>query len=460
MKRILLLLLLPIMLLVLGGCASKKYAKRGDKYEQAGMWEPAAESYIRSLTSKRDNIDALVGLKRTGQKTIDEKCLKVLKAYEADAIKETVYGYLDIVNFRNRASAVGAELSINDRATDYFNDAKPKYIEQVYSDAQNSIDTEKFSQAETQLVEIESLEPGYGNVAEMLKVARCEPLYRQGKEYMSGGFNRKAYANFEKILKTHGGYKDSKELREESLLKAMITIKVEDFKTQTGNQEVATRIQGSIVSQLNALNNPFIKIVDTENTQQILDEQRRSVTVGSDIQIGKILAAKAILSATIVEYNQLFGKLNKTEKRGYLKEVTVTKDKATGLETKTVSYKKVIYYTYSIKNNSVISLKYQLTSIETGAVMVSDVVREFHEDEANYATFDGDEDKLVPGNWLSISKDSEKDYISDNPADVSALKKLLKAKKEVSSVAQLTDKAISEIATKTSQKINKYNPEQ
>lgn len=460
MKRFLLLALIPVLVLFLDGCASKKYAKKGDKFEQAGMWEDAAEAYIRSLSSKRDNFDAISGLKRAGQRAVDEKCLKVLKAYESEALKETVYGYLGVVSLKNRASAVGVELTINDRATDYFDDAKPKYIEQIYAEAQVSLDAEKFPQAESLLAEIETLEPGYGNVQEMLKIAQCEPVYRQAKDYMASGLNRKAYANFDKILKQHNSYKDSKELKDEALQKALITIKVDNFKAQVGSQELVTRIQGSVLSQLNALNNPFIKVVDTESTQQILDEQMRGVSVGSDIQIGKILAAKAILSASLVEFNQFYGKLIKTEKRGYLKEVTVTKNKETGLEEKKASYKKVIYYTYSIKNNTALALKYQLTSIETGAILVSDVVREFKEDEANYATFEGDDDKLVPGHWESMSKDSEKDYVNDNSAAVSELRGLLKAKKEIQSVAQLTDKAISEIAAKTSQKINKYNPEQ
>lgn len=460
MKRLLLFLIVSTLILGFEGCASKKYAKRGDKYEQAGMWESAAESYMRSLASKRDNIDALVGLKRTGQKTIDEKTLKMMKAYESDGLKETVYGYLDIINFKNRASAVGVELSVSDRATDYFNDAKPKYIEKIYSEAQALLDAEKFTQSESILKEIETIEPGYGNVQEMLKVSKCEPLYRQGKEYMTSGANRKAYANFEKIIKEHNGYKDSKELREEALLKALITIKIDDFKYQDGSPEVAARMQGAVVSKLNSLNNPFVKVVDTESTQKILEEQKRSIEVGSNIQIGKILAANAIFSATVVEFKQAAGKLEKVEKRGYLKEVTTTKNKETGQEEKNVSYKKVIYYTYSVKNISVVSLKYQLTSVETGAVMVSDVVREGFDDETSYATFDGDSDKLVPGYWEKMNKDSEKDYVSDTPAEVSNLRKLLSANREVSSVAKLTDKAINETATKVAQKINRYNPEQ
>lgn len=460
MKRNLLLTVLVAAIFLSSGCASKKYAKRGDKYEQAGMWELAAESYMRSLSAKCDNIDAIVGLKRTGQKVIDDRCYKMFKAYESDQLKETVYGYLDVLDFQRKAASFGAELTISDMATDYFKDAKPKYLEKVYAESQQLMEAEKFSQAESLLKEIQIIEPEYGNVQEMLKVSKCEPLYRQGKEYMAGGLNRKAYANFDKIIKEHNSYKDSKELKEEALQKALITIKVDEFKYSVGKKELATKLQGSVVSNLNALNNPFIKVVDTDNMQQIIDEQRRNVTVGSDMQIGKILGAKAILSASVVEFDQSAGKLQKAEKRGYLKEVKTVKNKTTGADEKVVSYKKVVYYTYNIKNSAVVSLKFQLLSVETGAVMVSDVIREAMEDEANYATFDGDDDKLVPGNWLSLSKDSPKDYVSDNSSEVSALRNLLRAKKEVSAVDQLVEKAIANIANKTAQKINKYNPEQ
>lgn len=91
--------------------------------------------------------------------------------------------------------------------------------------------------------------------------------------------------------------------------------------------------------------------------------------------------------------------------------------------------------------------------------MVSDVVKESLEDETTYATFDGDDSKLIPGYWEQINKDSPKDVISDKSSDISDLKNLLKAKRDVMSVTQLADKAVLEMARKTAQKINQYNPE-
>ncbi len=126
--------------------------------------------------------------------------LQIIAAYESDNLKEAVYDYLDAVDFSKRTSSLGVELMVNSRATDYFKDAKPRYIETLYAQAQQQMDAEKFQQAEALLDEIKKLEPDYGNVKEMLKVSKCEPLYRQGKQLMESGYYRKSYGNFNQIV--------------------------------------------------------------------------------------------------------------------------------------------------------------------------------------------------------------------------------------------------------------------
>ena len=460
MKR-LLLLLLAATVLVGSGCASKKYAKKGMKFEQAGLWEQAADAYIRSLTAKRDNIDAIVGLKRAGQRVLDERSLKVIKAYENDDLKQAVYTYLDAESFKNQAALLGVELSISNMATDYFNDAKPKYVEKIYSEAQALLDAEKFKDAELLLTEVKRLQPDYGNTQDMLKVSKCEPLYRQAKQFMDAAQYRKAYANLDKIVKEFTNYKDSYDLRYEALQKATVTIRVTDFKPTTYNAEsIAKSVQAEVVSKLNALNNPFVKVIDVQSTDKIIEEQQRSVTTGSDLEIGKLLAAKALLSGEVSVIEVTQGKLNKTEKRGYIREESKTKDPKTGEEKVNVTYRKVIYWVYNQKNSLSVALKFQLASTETGAVMVSDFIRSNQADEVNYATFDGPSSKLVPGYWQKINVDSPKDVINDNQLDVRNLQELLKAKRDIASMNTLMSNAIEDIAKRTAQKINQYNPEE
>lgn len=460
MKRFLLLTLAATLLLG-SGCASKKYAKKGMKFEQAGMWELAAEAYLRSLSAKRDNIDAIIGLKRAGQRVLDERSLKVIKAYEDNDLKQTVYTYLDAEDFRLRAAALGVELSISSMAKEYFDDAKPKYVEKIYGEAQNLLESEKFQQAEELLSEVKRLQPDYGNVQDMLKVSKCEPLYRQARQYMEANQYRKAYGNLDRIIREFTNYKDSRDLRDEALQKATITIRVSDFSAAGGTTaELAKSVQVSVVSRLNALNNPFIKVIDAASTDKLIEEQRRSLTTGSDLEVGKLLAAKALLTGEVSVVQVSPVKLTKTEKRGYLKEETRYKDPATGEEKVKVSYRKVVYYVYGQQSNVTIALKYQLTSTETGAVMVSDYIRSSQSDEVSYATFDGPANKLVPGYWEKMDADSPKDVVNDNSPEARNLQELLKAKRDIASISTLTSNAIEDLAKRTAQKINQYNPEE
>jgi len=174
-------LLFILIVIIASSCASKRLTKRGVKYEQAGMFELAAQSYLGAVQAKPTNIDARIGLKKTGQRLLDEKALQVFKAYEDGDDKGVVYKYLDAKSWQDQVNALSVDISMNERTLEYFNDSKPKYLEKIYNEAQLLLDDEKFKQAEVIFAEIKSIDPEYGNTNELLKVSKSEPLYRQGK---------------------------------------------------------------------------------------------------------------------------------------------------------------------------------------------------------------------------------------------------------------------------------------
>ncbi len=165
------------------GCASKRYAKQGMKFEQTGLWEMAAEAYVNSLMACGDNVDAIIGLKRSGNRVLDDRSRYIVKAYENDDLKQVVYFYLDAVKFKNLASGLGVELSVSNLATESFIDAQPRYIENLYAEAARLLEEEKFRQAEVLFTEITLLQPDYGDVADKLMVSKLEPLYRRVSDF-------------------------------------------------------------------------------------------------------------------------------------------------------------------------------------------------------------------------------------------------------------------------------------
>jgi hypothetical protein len=454
-----------LIILILGtiagtSCVSKKNVKRGLKFEEAGMYDQAAEFFYKAMLSNNKNVDAAVGLRKNGQRVLDEKSLQVHKAYLNGNDREIVYAFLDAKAYQNKIAATGVNLIISETSTSYFEEAKPRYLDKLNNEARLLLDEEKFGESQAKYAEIKRIEPSYQGIDEHMKVAMAEPKYREGQVALSGGFNRKAYHIFNGILSSHGSYKDSKFLRDEALSKALITISMGEIKNSTRVRDINVLIESSINSSLNNLKNPFITLVDTKNTDQFIDQQTRRITVGSDIQIGQLLAAKAILNGTVIRFESTATKPAVKELRGYVKEIVTVKDAATGEEKKETRFNKVKYNEVSKSNSVLVSFQYQLSSTETGAVLVSDILNINLSDDIHYASFSGDNSKLIPGYWEFIDKNSTKDRIDDNSAAIQNLQNLLKANQTPRTVEVLQSEVLVEIGNRVAAKINLYNPEQ
>ena len=92
MKRTYLLSLLAVFLLSCSG--TKKMTKKAVAFEQQGMYSEASAYYLLALERKRTNIDAAMGLKRTGQLVMDDYLADFFKSHTANDSKASVYRLL------------------------------------------------------------------------------------------------------------------------------------------------------------------------------------------------------------------------------------------------------------------------------------------------------------------------------------------------------------------------------
>ena len=120
------LIILVAFALIFSGCASKRLAKRGLKFEQAGMYEMAADFYYQSVVAKSSNVDAVIGLKKNGQRLLDEKSLRVQKSYFNSNDRETVYAYIDAKNYYDKIKTTGISLILSETTQQYYQEAKPR----------------------------------------------------------------------------------------------------------------------------------------------------------------------------------------------------------------------------------------------------------------------------------------------------------------------------------------------
>jgi hypothetical protein len=374
--------------------------------------------------------------------------------------RDVVYSYIDAKQYLEKVNATGVSLSLAESSRGYYEEAKTRYLESLVYDARLLLDEEKFSESESKFNEIKRIEPNYSGIDEHMKITQSEPIYRQAKQNLEAGLYRKAYNSFNSIITKYGLYKDSKDLREEALTKATLTLTIGQFDNRTRVNNANLIIESTISTAISNIKSPFFKLVDTKNTLQFINQQVQARSTGSDIQVGQILAAKAIVNGMVIKFDAKDNRAESEVKRGYTKEEITKKDKVTGQETKEVKYHKVTYIETQNTNTAYISIQYQLSSTETGAILVSDALNITKTDKMHYAIFNGEDNKLVPGYWEHIDKESAKDRIDDNPIAVEAIRKLLKAKQSIKSAEALKDEALAEISAKVAQKIERYNPEE
>ncbi len=455
---------LPILLLLLAvttlpSCASRRFARQAEKLEDAGFYEMAAERYLQSFNANRNNIDAATGLRRTGQRTLEAKAARVTQAWNEGDDRETVYRYLDALNWHQRIRATGIDLAMPAQARSHYEDARPRFLDRSFEEARLLLEEERFSRAEAIFSEIKRIDPSYRDVDQHMRISRSEPLYRDGVEYYNSGYYRRAYYTFSMLINNHGNYKDARELQQDALDKGMLTIAVADFENTTGHRTIHNTLRREIVSQLSGTVNPFIRVVDDRNIDAFLREQERAAALGREMEVGGLLAARTILTARVTNFEVSGGGMQRTERRGYLREVVKVRDNVTREESERTVYHKVTYHEFRRANSTRGSIEYQLSSTETGTILLSGKADLNPRDEIYYAVFDGDLKNLVPGHWEYRDRESPKDVIRDEPGDIRNLRSLLDARQTIKPIEALREELVKGLASHVSQAVNQFDPE-
>jgi len=451
MKKVLLLL---SVILMIAGCASKRYTKKASKFEEAGLYEDAAEYYYQAIKKKDSNVDAKLGLRKNGQLALDRKLSDFTFAYKQADYKKAVYNYLDAEKYYTKITAVNVELDFPEYHKEYYEEAKNDYLNQKYADGLDKLNREDFSAALMVLTEIKNIDANYKDVQDLYITAKYEPMYRDANQYLETDLYRKAYYTFAAIIKGAGTYKQSVSLKDEAQEKGTITILVDDFSyTNYTYNQIAQNVTSDIKGSLSKLNNPFIRIIDPSTLNVNIFQNGQM-----NMQAANLAGIKAVLSGKITRASAINGRLKKDNKRGYLKEVTKTKNEL-GEEIKKVKYIKTSYLEYKQENKASFGLEFKLVSTSDNSIMVSDVFTKNNSDKIHYATFNGDKKKLIPGYWKYKDRKSEKDVQKDNKTDIKKLQNLLKADKNIKSSNTLLNEIVNKTTKDLTEKVNKYNPE-
>lgn len=380
---------------------SKSFAKKGAKLDEAGLYAEAAGMYEQAAQRNLKNVDAKIGLKKTGQRLLDDKLSAFFKAMAVGSAKgEAVQTYLDAKSYQERIGRLGVVLDIPDHYKVDFERVKGEHLVDLYNEGQALMEQQQFKAAEEVFARIARLEPNYKDANSLQAVAYLEPLYRAGKADLEAKLYRKAYASLDKVVVKDASYKDASALRQECVAKGQYTIAVMPFTGPANRVAVHDKVQAHAISALTSTNDPFLRVVDRENMERILQEQRLSLSGVVDeqtaVQAGNLIGAQAILIGSVTDYREVPGELRRSTKDGFESYRVQQVNKETGEKYMETKYKPVRYSEYLQENHAYLSFSYRLVSLETGEVLLSKVEDRQTEDHMYYADYTGNRDMLFP----------------------------------------------------------------
>jgi curli biogenesis system outer membrane secretion channel CsgG len=450
MSRIFLLFLVFAFVGMMSCHSSKHYYKTGTKQEQGGLVNEAAESYYIALQRKRTNVDAQIGMKRTGQLVLNNLLNDFSKQKNFGDYKSAVYSFHQARNYRDRIQSVGVSLLLSDIYEKDYQDSKSIYLKSLYDEGNQLLQDKKFTEAEKRFTEIKQIDPAYKDAGDLGDVAYLEPLYQQGKLAMALEHYREAYEFFEKVIARKSSYKEVTVLRRECLEKGKFTIALVDFKNTSGIPGMEAKIAAYTLDALTSSQDPFINVVDRDNLQNILNEQHLQMTGIMDettaVTVGELVGAKAILTGTVLSYSEKKGTLRSKQRDGYLSYQERVLNRTDGKYYMQTLYRPVSYTEYYNSNACTVSFQYKVTNIKTGEIIATEIIEKTLNDEVIYGRFDGDVNTLWPAGQGGPNM---------NQNDKRALLAMMNARQEVKTSGELSNTLFNQLSTQMTGAIEK-----
>lgn len=433
----------------IAGChGSKYYTKVGAKQEAAGLTSEAAQSYYTALIKNRGNVDAQIGMKKNGQLYLNSLLNDFAKFKNFGSNKDAVYAYQKAVDYKNKIQNSGVSLMIADFYEADYASCKNAYLTQLYDEGTSLLEEQKYNEAEKKFGEIKKLDPSYKDAQELGDIAYLEPLYNKGKSEMEVMHYRAAYDAFGKVIQKRTGYKDTESLRKKCLELGTLTIAILPFENATTTTGLDARAAAYTLEALTKIKDPFLRVVDREHTEAILQEQKLQlsgiVDQNTAVAVGELVGAQLLLTGTVLNYSEKKGTMRSKQRDAYVEYKEKVLNQADGKYYLQSRYKPTTYTEYYNTNTSSLSFQYKLISLKTGEIIKTEIINKEVTDEVLFGRFEGDYNSLFPAAQGGVNL---------NGQDKRALNALMQGRQELKTVSELSNEAFVNISNKMQNEI-------
>lgn len=421
---------------------AKAYVKKAQKMEAAGMMEQAAAHYMTALIKKPENLDAITGLNRTGQIVLQQHFSDFDEALIRNDRESAITAFQTAEKYFDQVKSVGVTLVFPAEKRAMFESVKNAHVQEIYVEGSEHLENLRYSEALAVFESIEQLVPGFKDAKELADYCYCKPRYDEASGHMENELFRSAHKLYSEIVARDASYEDAQTRLQESLDSGKYTVALMKFENGTTTANVNNKLSAYVEQRLMGSSDPFLTIVDRESLELILQEQHlelSGLTSGSELEIGSLLGAKAILKGTVMDCSYSRSSLHQENKSGFEK-YRVEKINSEGKKYYETKYRPANYRTYNQSGTLNMSFIIKMISMETGAVLKSETVQVNLSDQINYAYYGGNKNNLYPARSGGT--------VDSSVSGHNQLVQLIGARRDLKSENSMVDEATKDLASK------------
>lgn len=312
---------LLLLIVLLGSCTStRKQLERASAYEREGMLQQAFDHYAWLYGRRPNAVEAHIGMKRTSQGLFDRLQDKAMADYALSEFEAGERSRQEAIEFKNRMVVLDLEWSpLFDQRR---NEAIRAEADRLYEAAEEAFRADRFTEAEALAIQCSKLDPERRDADHLQKLAQVEPIFREGARAQELGLWREAYRKFDRVSSIDPAHKDVMQRLAQCRDSAAYTIAyvpiynkglyTDMLSLQTAAGPIEAQLAANIKQEVLDLNDPLIILVDRDNTEQVLAEQRRAMSGVYDdryvAEAGKLLGARYVLTARILRFDDVLRK--------------------------------------------------------------------------------------------------------------------------------------------------------
>lgn len=290
-----------ITLLCACGGARKELAEAAGSLE-AGRMEQALAAYGSVLQRKPGWGEAATGRQQAAQGHFAALQQKAMEAYAMNDLAMGETRRQEAHLFRLRMLDSDVILAWDPNLEGLRGQARRNRASVLYAEAEQAMREDRFSDAERLAGECQQLDPDRREAGYLLQLARTEPRYREARKAMDLGLWREAYTSLAGITERDAAYKDALQLQEQCRVNASYTLACSAMGGRNEEQRsLGIRLAQRMKATLLAQPDPFLVLVDRDDTDILLDEQRRQMSPLFDeetaVEAGRLLGARYMVTA-------------------------------------------------------------------------------------------------------------------------------------------------------------------